>query len=178
MRVFFAVNLPDSVKSSIEILHDPIRGVRWIPVSNIHLTLHFLGEQAKERVAEASEAAEKTTLGAFELQLSGTGVFPNTRRPSVLWAGVENDDCLLDLHERIAAPLRERGFTLEDRPFSPHVTVGRVRRGRHVDVMQWTARHAGFRSDRFRVSEFLLIASYLQPGGARYAPVASFSLNS
>jgi 2'-5' RNA ligase len=176
MRVFFAINLPDFVTSSFQIVRDTMRGIRWIPSSNVHLTLRFLGEQTEERVSEAIKAASEPAVEAFNLRLAGTGAFPDVRRPSVLWVGVDDAERLAHLHAEISQSLQRWGFTLEKRAFRPHVTIGRVRRSHRVDVTEWASRHAAYRSDTFRITAFHLIASRLQTDGPSYTTIAAFSL--
>ena len=105
-------------------------GVRWVDSQGIHLTLRFLGNIPAHAVDDVL-AAQASAAGAcppFLVQLSQLGMFPNQRRPRVLWAGVSGDtDALQRLQESVEAQLEDVGFPRDKRPFSPHLTLGRVR---------------------------------------------------
>src|SRR2546422_6048484 len=139
MRLFFALPLPGEAKDRLRAPLEAAKkaggdGVSFTRIEQLHFTLAFLGEQPGPD--EALAAGEALREGApFEVALSGTGAFPNTARPRVLWLGVKDGAALLiEVAERLRAALRQRGFTLEERPFRPHLTFARVRpRGEQSD---------------------------------------------
>ena len=136
-RLFIAIELSEQIKSSLEKVLSSLRPggegrVRWVAVSNIHLTLKFLGEVPSYRVAELAQAMERASKGipAFNLELGHTGAFPNLRQPRVLWIGVEGQLAISSqLQERLEEECQSLGFAREGRGFSPHLTLGRVREG-------------------------------------------------
>ncbi|MCH8200245.1 MAG: RNA 2',3'-cyclic phosphodiesterase, partial [Chloroflexi bacterium] len=102
LRLFVAIELPEQVRvalgASIERLRSSLGGAyRWVRPEAVHLTLRFLGDVEPERVAELAAALEAAVgpLAAFELRLDGTGVFPNPRAPSVVWAGLGGESAAL-----------------------------------------------------------------------------------
>jgi RNA 2',3'-cyclic 3'-phosphodiesterase len=132
MRLFFALPLPSEVKETLRPLLDEARkvsggGVGFTKPEQLHFTLAFLGEQpGPEEALAAGESLRE--VPRFELVLSGVGAFPSTMRPRVLWIGVTGGAAeLIAAAERLQRALRERGFTLEERKFRPHLTLGRVR---------------------------------------------------
>jgi 2'-5' RNA ligase len=106
-----------------------IAGVlRWIPATNIHITLHFLGEVPPNRMTRLIEAIGKTLDETpFEIALGGVGAFPAAGAPRVVWLDVVNGSSQLDrIHAKLGRRLTDAGFSLESRPLSPHLTIARV----------------------------------------------------
>ncbi|MDI6829393.1 MAG: RNA 2',3'-cyclic phosphodiesterase [Armatimonadota bacterium] len=134
IRTFIAVLLPSEVRSRLAEVEKRLiaagADVKWVPEENFHITLKFLGglEESKlNAVANAvSEALESTSK--FEILLEGAGAFPRSSSPRVIWVGVKSgEDRLRDIAGRIETSLEKLGFQREGRPFSGHVTLGRVR---------------------------------------------------
>jgi len=133
VRVFVAVVLGDTVRAAlaeaIRLLRKTHPRVKWVAPENIHLTLAFLGEVPVERVEEIGSALEGVAAvsGAFSCAVKGVGWFGSPRSPRVVWAGIPEDPALMRLQADVAGALRQLGFTPEDRPFHPHLTMGRVK---------------------------------------------------
>jgi 2'-5' RNA ligase len=135
IRAFIAIHLPDDVKKYLGNLTDelaeavPRRSVRWVQPDRMHLTLRFLGDTDLALLPELQRALDATAAQyrQFGLQLHGFGCFPNCRRPRVLWVGVDGElkqaATLKDALDTALVPL---GWDAEDRPFRPHLTLGRV----------------------------------------------------
>ena len=153
--------------------------VRWVRLEGIHLTLKFLGSLPPSTETAIIDRLSMELLGipAFELAIGGTGVFPNSSRPRVLWFSLLGEvDALRVAQERVEAAAVPLGYPRETRPFQPHLTLGRVREtasatelaaiGRLTDT--WTTET----SLRFRVSSVSLMRSQLAPDGARYTRLA------
>lgn len=193
-RGFVAVALPDAIRARCARLTEALRPaparVAWVRPGNLHLTLKFLGNtrpsQAKRLVGSLTHKALK--LSPFDVELAGLGAFPSPRRPRIIWIGVgEGADRLRDLAAKVEGAAAKAGFSREARPFSPHLTLGRVKMARSRSGKpsgrppsegaageDWQALLA--RSDpgslgRFPVGEILLIESRLTPGGALYTPL-------
>lgn len=135
IRCFIAIDLPGELKQE---LADLIAGfkkrtapfVRWVDPMGIHLTLKFLGEVSEELVDEIrlvmQEVANNTPH--FQLEIAGVGAFPSLVRPQLAWVGIQGEmDKLYVLQRRIDAKLEQLGFPREQRAYSPHLTLGRVR---------------------------------------------------
>ena len=133
MRVFVALNLDDALRARIdEELLAPLRqqvpGVRWVPRENLHVTLAFRGDRSPQEVKDVEQvlrdvAAERT---AFDVRLSGLGVFPNASRPRVVWLGLEDPSYVRALHRSFERERGRLGVAAEGRAYHPHVTLGRV----------------------------------------------------
>src|SRR2546430_1773627 len=134
VRLFVAWNLPPAVREALWAATAPLRElglpVNWVRGDGIHLTLKFLGEVGDDREAEITAALGRTAAGARTLALApaGFGVFPDFRRPRVVWAGIAPEPGLEILQHRVEQEFAPLGFPSEARPFRPHVTLGRARR--------------------------------------------------
>ena len=188
LRAFIAIHLSQEARVQ---LSDTIRamgseipsGVRWVVPAGIHLTLKFLGDIDPALVEGVLRAMEQAASGAlsFHLQLDGLGVFPNHRRPRVLWAGLGGDlDALGDLQERLEAAMASLDFPRERRTFNPHLTLGRVRdtvsavaRQRVGDLV---SRGSLDGADSWPVNAVHLMRSNLTPDGPVYSSLGSVSL--
>ena len=183
MRCFVAVNIEDSLKkeigSAISGLTSGRWDVKWVPVENLHITLKFLGDAADDAVQEIKDhlAAISERHGPFEVKLHGVGVFPDRRRPRVVWIDLPNPDKLKTLQEEVEHSLVSIGFDKEDRSFSPHLTIGRIRalgdRDAFIGTIE-TLRDRDF--GNIGVNKISFMKSDLKPTGAQYSIVAEFSL--
>ena len=131
MRAFVAIELPDDVRGVLAREQDRLRAlsprnrdIRWTSAESLHLTLKFLGDVARERIRAVIAALESVgPLAAFEIGLQGFGFFPDARRPSVFWAGIDAPAALGALASNVDASLARLGFGRERRPFTPHLTL-------------------------------------------------------
>ena len=180
MRLFFALELPSDVQKALGRLRLAEGGeYRWVDPSLLHVTLAFLGQQPEERL-ETLEQVGRIAAGASQagdLRLGQGGSFGPRREPRVLWIGLDGDvAALLALQSRLAKELRAAGCDLEDRPFSPHITLARRRDGaRPAGPPDWppapvTARPA------FKMDHLTLVESRLSPRGPTYKPLLEFPL--
>jgi 2'-5' RNA ligase len=135
LRLFVAINLPETERGNVAraLVGLGAEGlpVRWSAREALHLTLKFLGEVPDARAGEIGAALAEAVRGArpFDVTLSGLGGFPELARASVVWLGVERHPALELLANDVELALAALGFESELRPFHPHVTLGRVRRG-------------------------------------------------
>jgi 2'-5' RNA ligase len=155
-------------------------GVAWVAPGNLHLTVKFLGQVSEERIDAIVGAATQATacLRAFDARVCGLGAFPSAARPRVVWAGVtDGAPAMVDLAGRVDRALAPLGFPAESRPFSPHVTLGRVRQpGRNPELAAALGSAAGREFGRVRVAGASLMRSELSRGGARYTELALLAL--
>lgn len=180
-RTFIAVELDQAVKAELQRVRTwlgdqvPARTIRWVNVDGIHLTLKFLGDTPTDRVAdvEAALARVADATQPFTVTIGGVGCFPNARQPRVVWVGVqEATGDLLRLQEAVEAQVAPLGFPTERRPFSPHLTLGRVQRyasgseARRIGEVV-LASSVGTLA-RMQALEVSYIKSDLQPSGAVY----------
>jgi 2'-5' RNA ligase len=188
MRSFVALLLSEAARESvaeeIERLRPLCRAVAWVPRENLHFTLRFLGEQTPNRIEEAIRALEKAAASdAFSLELSGLGAFPGLDRPRILWVGVgEGSASARALQGRVAAVLEAHGFGREERPWHPHLTIGRVfdqRRWRREAGAAFSRAVTAAAAKRFgsvAVDTIALMRSEISRAGARYTELGSVPL--
>lgn len=176
MRTFIGIGLPPGCRTGIAAATSPLRAMRgpvsWVPERNLHLTLKFLGEIPPDRTDELAglmaEAARD--IPPFELRLGDAGGFPTLRAPRVLWIGVREPlELVGKLHQNMENALSRAGFPRDERPFHPHVTVGRVK-GRAVQGLgeAYAAAISGGTFDAVSVTSYRLVESRLSPSGADY----------
>ena len=134
IRAFIAIELPDDIREGLGRLIARLNSnqpeVKWVDPSAIHLTLKFLGYVAPDRIAEITEAITDVAerIPPFSLEIKGLGVFPGLNRVRVVWVGVEGyTDKLLHLQKGVETNLEILGFPPEERDFTPHLTLARVR---------------------------------------------------
>ena len=188
LRVFIALSIPSAAKSVLgkvvqDLMAQVSNGVRWVGLDGMHLTLKFLGNIDSVQVGDIVEAMRQASQNTtpFPMLLSGLGMFPNEKRPRVIWAGLQGDlDSMGKLQARIEDEVSRLGFSREKRPFSPHLTLGRVREKTGSDLRQRISAAVlacSIRSaESWQVESVRLVQSQLTPGGAAYTDLASVSL--
>jgi len=188
LRAFIAVEIPPGIHQAIENQTALIRAaldaslVRWVPSENIHLTLKFLGDvsPANVELLEQMLSVEVSQHRAFEIGFGGLGAFPNPKRPRVIWIGIQAPAGLEALQHGIEAATATLGYPDEQRPFSPHLTIGRVKQNINTAGMQQirtVLEKAEVGSLGIsRVSAVHLFKSDLKPTGAVYTRLFSAPL--
>ena len=185
IRSFVAILLNDEVRAAVagEIarLRPLASRVGWVAAPNLHLTLKFLGELLPDALEQVKDALTEAVAGVppFSLHFYGLGAFPGMARPRVLWVGVaEGGQAAQALQARVEAALGQRGFPRDERPFSSHLTLGRVREPRALAGLQEAmARDARMDFVRLEVRALSLMRSDLSPAGSRYTELAKFPLS-
>jgi 2'-5' RNA ligase len=188
VRCFIAVELPDEARKELIRLQDrlreisPTNTVRWTTPQNIHLTLHFLGDLPVDRLEEVSCTVRDVAAAspAFFLRLSDLGCFPNTRRPRVVWVSVSGEiERLRTLQRELGSQLMNRvHFQPDPRPYSPHLTIGRVKKGIPEQRLRQLGQH--IEQEIQKVGELAMlpverihfIQSDLRPTGPIYTQIA------
>jgi len=180
IRTFIAIELPSSVRSILSQLEDRLKlghrtQVKWVAPDSIHLTLKFLGNVDAGIIPDLGKVMDKAVHGitSFHLKLGMLGAFPDIRAPRVIWVGIGGDlSSLLTVQSSIESSLIPLGFTPEKRPFSPHLTLGRIRErassaerrnlGEVIESNQVDV------NERFAVGSIRLMKSTLTRDGAVY----------
>jgi 2'-5' RNA ligase len=179
LRAFIAVEIPLPIREAVCKAIAPLQegigaAVRWVPVQNMHLTLKFLGDISPANVEMLSQMlrAEADLFPCFDLHLNGLGSFPNLKRPRVLYIGIQAPATLEALQRGIDSASRRLGYESEERGFSAHLTIGRVK-PTITPTEQQTVRRAleAARIDSLgtaRVDSVHLFKSELKPTGSVY----------
>ncbi len=184
IRSFIAIEIPPDLKSRMEELQRDLRrtdaDVKWVRPEGVHLTLKFLGYIQEEDVERISQAVGPVVSAwePFEVSVKGMGGFPSSRSPRVVWVGVERGkEQLQSLQQAIETKTAELSFPSENRPFSPHLTLGRVRSPRgKAALARALEEHKEAEVGGFRADEVFLFRSELKPTGAVYTKLRNFEM--
>ena len=184
MRCFIAIELPESVRSSLDELSARLRrsAVRasWVRPENMHVTLRFLGEISEERAGEVVRLLEDSCANtvSFRVTLQGTGAFPNMKTPNVIWAGIRPNDAILEV-QRITENVAERvGCSKEKNRFHPHVTLARIKDPRNASGLQrYLAAEKDWEGGEVYVEHIAVFQSELTPKGPIYTRLACVRLS-
>jgi len=189
VRSFIAIELPDELKLGLNQLEAQLKsgkqpGVKWVNPYSIHLTLKFLGSIAVDRISQITKSMSEAVQGIspFHLEVKDLGVFPNLRRVQVVWVGISGEvDRLGQLQQRIESNLARLGFAPESRPFTPHLTLARLRNQASLDERQRLGELiAGTRFEvayTIKVDTINLMRSQLTREGAIYSRISAVGLN-
>lgn len=202
MRAFVAIDMPAPVRQQLVATQHRLtqqlrtqqldRCVRWTPTNTLHLTLRFLGEidDLHQLILEQSLAQIAQRHARLTLYAGGVGCFPNTRRPNVIWCGVQGDLAALShLQAEVEAAAQVAGLPAESKPFQPHLTIGRLQRSATspqlqavgaaaVQVAAEPARANDVTPITPTVDELLFMRSELTPAGSIYTRIGVFTLQS
>lgn len=188
VRSFIAIELPDEVKAALSRIQSRLKSggqfpVKWVDPYSIHLTLKFLGNVAVARLEEITRATAEASQGIppFLLEVRNLGVFPNPRKTQVIWVGLGGDiDRLSQLQRHLESGLTPLGFAPENRPFTPHLTLARVRERASPEERQNMGQLiAGTRLEtthEIHVNEVILMKSQLTREGAIYHQISRIKL--
>ena len=187
VRAFVAIELPPHILTHLENLQSrmkqdvPAGLVRWVKSEGIHLTLQFLGDVPTTQIEAIAAAIQAVCVSytPFVFHVGGLGCFPNLRRPNVIWVGVDEPGGILPRLQRdIEQSLKPLGFKPEDRKFSPHLTLGRIKGGRPAELQALGEyiTHSKVQIGEAQAAAVHLIRSELLPGGAVYTSLAEAPL--
>ncbi|OLD13706.1 MAG: 2'-5' RNA ligase [Crenarchaeota archaeon 13_1_40CM_2_52_14] len=176
VRSFVSIDLEDqqvlsrivSIMSSLQALGGDLKPVEG---ENIHLTLKFLGNVSTPRLAEVQSSLKQLTFPSFSAEIKGAGAFPNLKHMNVIWVGVnEGWSQVEQIYEQVEKLLYTLGFKRENRPFSPHITIARVRSIRKRDEIANFLQHLSDESfGTITVDKVQLKQSILSSSGPKYS---------
>lgn len=183
IRAFVAVDIGDEIRGKLDELQRKLKkvhaNVRWVKPPNIHLTLAFLGDVAAEKLDPLKNALDKNIHGLelFELEAAGIGYFGRPNRPRVIWAGIPNWFPLTELQHKTVEALHVAGIDFDNKPFLPHLTLGRVKAPNHTEaLLTKLEKHKNDFLGKTRIDAAELIQSQLKPTGAEYSVLHRTSL--
>ncbi len=144
LRAFIAIELPPATQEAIQKqtarLHQSLgdQSIRWVQPANLHITLKFLGDIAAAHLDFIKQSLTRLvdSHSAFDLQIGGLGSFPNSKRPRVLWVGLHAPAAFTSLQSDVEASMVKLGYEKEERPFSSHLTIGRVKQNPSLNELQ------------------------------------------
>ena len=187
IRSFIAIELPNRLRLKLDQLEAQLKSsqqpwVKWVNPDSIHLTLKFLGNIASDRTGEITKAMEEAAQGIppFHLEVKDLGVFPNLKRVQVAWVGISGEvDKLGEFQQRLESNLACLGFAPESRPFTPHLTLARLRNQASLDERQRFGQliaGSRFEAGAIEVDAINLMRSQLTREGAIYSRISSVRL--
>jgi RNA 2',3'-cyclic 3'-phosphodiesterase len=166
-----------AIAEMVRPLREQHRGVRWVPSNNLHLTLRFLGNAVDRNSLLALDKILNDVAGQispFMLQAHGTGAFPNLDRPRIIWVGLASEQ-LTRLARQVEEAAVETGFAPQDRPYTPHLTIGRI-----GDLHGWQRIRQVLQQSSIQdfgstvISEMTLYRSILGGEAAQYQALARY----
>ena len=185
IRAFLAIEPPDNILQALSTLQEKlkqdIRGrINWTKPQGQHLTLKFFGDISAEDAKNICSAVENriASVSPLNLKIEKLGVFPDERRPRVIWCGVAGDlEKLSELQKQLDSDFASIGFPIEDRSFRAHLTLGRIKESQGLTGISETMnKHNAFVAGVFECRELILFQSKLLPQGAVYTKLAEFKL--
>ncbi len=182
VRAFLAIPLPRQLQESIRAIQTQLQAsiaeARWTRPENLHLTLHFFGEVEQETLEKlkVSVLSVRDCQRPFLVEVKGLGAFPNPYRPRVIWLGLESRGQLEQLHRATAQCLSQAGLTTDSRPYSPHLTIGRLRGGK-LDLTELFNSVRYSTLNQLTVDRLILYKSRLRPDGAQHIPLLAVNLD-
>jgi len=186
VRTFCAIELSPAIRSRIQQHIERLRAAlpesqaSWARVENIHLTIKFFGNVEQEKIARIASAATRAidNLSSFQISISGTGAFPKTSQPRVLWIGIEDHSAkLAEFHERFENECATEGFPKEGRTFRPHLTIARIRKPEGARALAELNQKLGFESMALTVNELVVFRSELSSKGSKYTVLSRHKLS-
>ena len=185
IRAFLAIEPPEDILQAISRLQEKLKRessgrISWTKPQGQHLTLKYFGDISAEDVKNIYSAAENriASVSSLNLKVEKLGVFPDARRPRVLWCGVAGDGEKLSLlQKQLEADFEGIGFPREDRPFRAHLTLGRIKESHGLTgISEALTNQKDFATGVFECKELILFQSKLLPQGAVYTKMAEFKL--
>jgi len=166
-RLFVALDIPDDIATELTFMQGGLENARWIDRHAFHITLRFIGNVDGVLKTAIHEALDQIKAAPFTISLSGIGSF-GRRKPRAVWAGVKENNELGALQQAIERACQRTGLEPEQRAFTPHVTLARLRDAKRHQVEAYTASHNLYRTDPFTVTGFVLFSAKTSHGGGPY----------
>ena len=183
IRAFLAIRPADEVIEQLlelqSTLGDAGADVRWVARDALHLTVHFLGDVREHELPEIERGLREGlhALAPFDVECRDLGLFPNQKRPRVVWVGLSGDG-IVRLAESVETVLSPLGFPPEERDFTPHITLGRMRSARGTEgLVRALKTHAELGFGTSRIEQIILYKSQLRSDGSVYTPIVTLPLS-
>jgi RNA 2',3'-cyclic 3'-phosphodiesterase len=180
IRTFIALPTVPEIQNQIATIQAELKGsqadVKWDSPDKFHITLKFLGDVESSQIDQISSSITSLVKAAtpFEVIYHGVGAFPNLHNPRVIWIGITPQPVLIELQTKLESACVELGFPPEERPFHPHITLGRVKGNRNIDCLTEATKTCTFEPMKMHCPEVVLMKSDLRPGGSIYTILDSF----
>ncbi|GIW79811.1 MAG: RNA 2',3'-cyclic phosphodiesterase [Gemmatales bacterium] len=186
IRTFIAVDPDKAIRNRLVSLQESLAAVdsdiKWVEPENLHVTLLFLGEVEDRQLSEVCRIVQACAdrHEAFLMTVENVGAFPNLHRPRVVWAGIgEGKQELCALHDELEIPMQDLGYRREERRYTPHITLGRIRnKGPASGLAQALNKKTGWKAGETQIREIHVMSSELTPQGPVYTVMSKAKLKS
>lgn len=182
VRAFLAIDLDDDLKPKINKIIKEFKQIdtkiKYVELLNLHLTLKFFGEIDTDglEVLEEKIANVVSEFKPFDIKVKGCGAFPNNNRIKVIWVGIDDDETIRELHDKLDKEFVKLGFD-KDKKFSTHLTIGRMKSGKNKDKVKSTIEEfSDVEIGEMKVDKITLKKSTLTPSGPIYEDLKVFEL--
>jgi 2'-5' RNA ligase len=182
IRLFIALPISNEIRKRCEALEEIGRqkasSIRWVNPEQIHLTLFFLGwtDPALQPKIEAQIREAARESAPFSVQVTGLGVFPKPSSPKVFWVGLSSEPTLLALQQNLSDRMGTLGFSVETRPYRPHLTLGRIKGAVPEAFTRWVVEGSGLQIGHCDMETVTLMESRMRPEGSIYTPLFTTTL--
>jgi 2'-5' RNA ligase len=176
IRLFVGLALPEDVRRRLSFLTGGVPGARWDPPENYHITLRFIGEVEMGLAEDIDAELQRIQAPCFTLGLASVDHFGPGDKARVLYAGVERSEMLLRLQGKVESAVQRLGLPAEQRKFTPHVTLARLKDSPAPRIRAFREAHNLFRAGPFDVREFALYSSHQGKGHSVYREEATYPL--
>ena len=177
VRLFVAIDFPPSIDDQLVGLCGGVPGASWVDYGQFHMTLNFIGEVDGIMQDDIIVGLREIQYPSFQIRLKGIGFFPPRKDPKVLWVGVEAGEELTQLHKKIGNQLSRFNLSVENRKFTPHVTLARLKDTPSERVGHFLMGNNLFKTEPFTVQKFSLYSSVLRSSGPLHRKEESYSLS-
>lgn len=182
-RIFIGVKIDagDNLRKLISGLKTSLKDekIKWTVIENFHITLAFLGDTDEDKIVAISKMLMSACedFGEFKLSVKGAGIFKNFKEPRIIWTGIEASERMNELYVSVMKGLKDTGISLEDRPFNPHLTIGRIKSiGDTTMLKDVITDVSNLELQEQQINDVILYESILSPDGPFYRPLGKFPL--
>ena len=183
IRTFISFDTPEHIRREMKILQDELKDshadVKWESIDKFHATIKFLGNVEETLLPKVLSTCEQSlsTGSSFGIAYQSLGCFPNKKNPRVIWIGCDNPDGkLLQIKNILDKALLSLGFGIEDRPFHPHITLGRIRTPKGFSDLLPMLENLTFHRYEAVIAEIIVFKSILKPEGSSYSIIKTIRL--
>jgi len=170
IRLFTAVEIPESIRQRMAVMCAGVPGARWVAPQNMHLTLRFIGEVDGGMAQDIAAALADIEAPAFEMELEGIGFFGSGKIPRSIHVNVARNPAVMHLRDKIESRLVRMGLAREERKFLPHITLARLKGTHNVRLGAYIEQNNLFRAGPIAVDHFTLFSSFHSHNGPIYRP--------
>lgn len=177
MRLFVALPVPENIRNQLVSLCHGLPGARWVPPENFHMTLRFIGDVEMHQAEDLDDNLMRIDASPVDIQLEDIGWFGTKNKVSSVIVKARKTESLVHLQKKVESAVVRAGFKPEDRKFTPHVTLARMKDGRLDALDEYCRRHGMPIFPPYQADRFILYSSFLSHTGAIYTPEEEYLLS-